>query len=55
MGLFTGSDFGSFAKSLDVFCLDHTLFGGKLGFERDFLFFHCQFSTAVLSIRFIHR
>ena len=54
-GLFTGfrrfvtSDFGGFAKSLDVFWLNDTLFGGKLGFS------HCQFSTAVLFIRFIHR
>ena len=46
-GLFTGfrrfvtSDFGGFAKSLDVFWLDDTLFGGKFSFERNFIYFHC--------------
>ena len=52
---FVTSDFGGFAKSLNVFWLNNTLSGEKLGFERNFLFFHCQFSTAVISMRFIHR
>jgi len=43
---------GGFTKSLEVLWLDHTLFGEKLGFERDFLFFHCQFSwSAFLASR----